>query len=62
MSRFFTATLWLLAVTSSLIVTEVILAVDSVTPPASQRFASKEADETPNFQQHVVPLLSRLGC
>ncbi|MCX7419562.1 MAG: DUF1549 domain-containing protein [Planctomycetia bacterium] len=62
MSRLFTATLWLLAVTSSLMVTEVILAVDSVTPPASQRFASKEADETPNFQQHVVPLLSRLGC
>ena len=38
------------------------LADDTVIAPASQRFASKDASEVPNFQQHVVPLLSRLGC
>lgn len=35
---------------------------DEVIAPASQRFASKEVSEVPNFQQHVVPLLSRMGC
>ncbi len=35
---------------------------DDVIAPASERFASKEASEVPKFQQHVVPLLSRLGC
>ena len=38
------------------------LADDTVIAPASQRFTSKDAGEVPNFQQHVVPLLSRLGC
>src|SRR3990172_3523134 len=33
-----------------------------IIPPASQRFAGKDATEVPRFQQHVVPLLSRLGC
>nr|WP_143547745.1 DUF1549 and DUF1553 domain-containing protein [Rhodopirellula sp. SM50] len=28
----------------------------------SERFAAAETDETPDFQQHVVPLLGRLGC
>ncbi|MCA9216024.1 MAG: DUF1553 domain-containing protein [Planctomycetales bacterium] len=32
------------------------------TPPASQRFASSETVEIPDFQRHVVPLLGRLGC
>lgn len=40
----------------------VTLAADKVIAPADQRFASKDASEVPNFQQHVVPLLSRLGC
>ncbi len=62
MPRIFNATLWLLAVTASLAVTQVGFSADSIAPPASQRFASKDVDETPNFQQHVVPLLSRLGC
>lgn len=35
---------------------------DDVIAPASQRFASKDVTEVPKFQQHVVPLLSRLGC
>jgi hypothetical protein len=37
---------------------------DDVLPPASQRFAAASADEgeTPDFQRHVAPLLSRLGC
>src|SRR3990172_3554113 len=33
-----------------------------IIPPASQRFAGKDATEVPDFQQHVVPLLGRLGC
>ncbi len=37
-------------------------AADEVIKPASERFAPKDVAETPNFQQHVVPLLSRLGC
>lgn len=35
---------------------------DEVIAPASERFASKDVAEVPKFQQHVVPLLSRLGC
>ncbi len=62
MPRILTPTLWLLALTAPLAVTQVGFSADSAIPPASQRFASKEADEVPNFQQHVVPLLSRLGC
>ena len=37
-------------------------AADEVTPSASERFASAETAEVPDFQQHVVPLLGRLGC
>ncbi len=45
---------WLLAV----------LAADAteVLPPASERFAAVDSNEAPDFQRHVVPLLSRLGC
>ena len=39
-----------------------VAAADEIIAPASQRFANKDISETPNFQQHVVPLLSRLGC
>jgi len=39
-----------------------VAVADDVIAPASQRFASKDATEVPKFQQHVVPLLSRLGC
>lgn len=31
-------------------------------PPADQRFAAAGGDEVPSFQQHVLPLLGRLGC
>jgi len=31
-------------------------------PPANERFAALDKAETPDFQQHVVPLLGRLGC
>ena len=31
-------------------------------PPANERFAALVQAETPDFQQHVVPLLGRLGC
>ncbi len=33
-----------------------------ILPPASERFAQTDVEETPDFQRHVVPLLSRLGC
>ena len=35
---------------------------EDIIAPASQRFASKDVSEVPNFQQHIVPLFSRLGC
>src|SRR3954447_3819473 len=30
--------------------------------PASQRFASDEVKEVPDFQRHILPLMGRLGC
>ncbi|QDU63442.1 hypothetical protein Pan216_43220 [Planctomycetes bacterium Pan216] len=30
--------------------------------PASERFAERSWDETPDFQRHVLPLLGRQGC
>lgn len=30
--------------------------------PASERFASAETGEEPDFQRHVLPLMGRLGC
>ncbi len=33
-----------------------------VIKPVSQRFADVDNQETPQFQQHVVPLLGKLGC
>ena len=30
--------------------------------PLSQRFAAEDAEEVPDFQKHVVPLMGRLGC
>lgn len=33
-----------------------------VVPPASQRFSDPASEESPDFQRHVSPLLSRLGC
>ncbi len=37
-------------------------AAAEVLPPIDQRFAAENSAETPQFRQHVVPLLSRLGC
>ncbi|MCC9605892.1 DUF1549 domain-containing protein [Blastopirellula sp. JC732] len=31
-------------------------------PTLDQRFADENVDEVPNFQRHVIPLMSRLGC
>ncbi|PQO36487.1 DUF1549 domain-containing protein [Blastopirellula marina] len=31
-------------------------------PTLDQRFADENVDEVPDFQRHVVPLMSRLGC
>ena len=30
--------------------------------PLSKRFANEDTTEVPDFQKHVIPLLSRLGC
>lgn len=37
-------------------------AVADTLPPVSERFAKASTSERPDFQQHVVPLLGRLGC
>lgn len=34
----------------------------SVVPPVEVRFASSPSTDVPNFQKHVMPLISRLGC
>ncbi len=39
-----------------------ILVAAELTPRASERFASADTNEVPDLQQHVVPLLGRLGC
>lgn len=33
-----------------------------ILPPVSERFASPEAKETPDFQRHVSNLMGRMGC
>lgn len=38
-----------------------VIAAD-ILAPIHQRFATADVQETPNFQQHVVPLFGRLGC
>jgi hypothetical protein len=37
-------------------------AADAVVRPASARYAAPDVNEVPDFQRHVVPLMSRLGC
>jgi len=39
-----------------------VLTAAEVVPPASARFAAADTNAVPDFQQHVVPLLGRLGC
>ncbi len=34
----------------------------AVTPPISLRFATEKVEETPDFRQHMAPLLGKLGC
>lgn len=38
------------------------ICVAEVQTPVSERFAKATADESPDFQRHVIPLLGRLGC
>jgi hypothetical protein len=38
------------------------LAPSEVTPAVPERFAGASTDEVPDFQRHVVPLFSKLGC
>lgn len=35
---------------------------DSVIEPVAKRFEKSDAAEVPNFRQHVMPLLGKLGC
>jgi hypothetical protein len=35
---------------------------DQLTKTLSERFASADTEEVPDFQKHVIPLLGRLGC
>ncbi len=39
-------------------------AADGVIPPISERFAppKDQINEVPDFRQHIVPMLGRLGC
>ena len=53
---------WLLTAAAATLSFGSVAVADDVIAPASQRFASKDASEVPNFQQHIVPLFSRLGC
>ncbi len=39
-----------------------IQSAENTLPSLDQRFRSADVQETPSFQRHVVPLLSRLGC
>lgn len=34
----------------------------AILDPLSERFAKKDTTEVPDFQKHVIPLLSRMGC
>jgi hypothetical protein len=34
----------------------------AVLRPASQRYASDDGAEVPDFQRHILPLMGRLGC
>jgi hypothetical protein len=52
---------WLLAAAWLALAAAPISAAD-VIAPASERFASGGAGDAPDFQQHIVPLLGRLGC
>ena len=49
------------AVCACLVLPGAWLQAADVLPPVTQRFAA-EAEETPSFQKHVVPLFGRLGC
>ncbi len=53
---------WLLTAAAATLSFGSATLADDIISPASQRFASKDASEVPNFQQHIVPLFSRLGC
>ena len=37
-------------------------AASKILHPLSERFAKEDTTEVPDFQKHVIPLLSRLGC
>ena len=56
---------WILIVCSVLGVFCPVFASDAAEktlPSLDQRFGSADVQESPSFQRHVVPLLSRLGC
>ncbi|MAG93734.1 MAG: hypothetical protein CMJ48_08305, partial [Planctomycetaceae bacterium] len=44
-----------------LLLSSAAVAADDLIPPAAERF-SATADEVPDFQRHIMPLMGRLGC
>jgi hypothetical protein len=46
----------------ALLVTAHGAVAQDVVAPANQRYSLSNANEAPDFQRHVVPLLGRLGC
>ncbi len=52
---------WALLAGLCLAWTSVLSATDTIVP-ASQRFQATDTTEVPDFQQHVVPLMGKLGC
>jgi hypothetical protein len=51
-----------LTLCGTLIAAHAALAADDVLPPIDQRFARENVAEVPDFQQHIIPLVGRLGC
>ena len=60
MQRILSFTLWTLGL--ALLVPAMGTAADDFIAPAEQRFQEINADQHPDFQRHLVPLLGKLGC
>jgi hypothetical protein len=56
---FATSLAWSVAVAAE---PESLRGEDQAINPLSDRFATSEGEEVPDFQKHIVPLLGRLGC
>lgn len=52
----------LLLILSMCVLVPVAARAGAIAPPVSERFAKGNGEEVPDFQQHVLPLMGRLGC